>query len=218
MLIDSTKIIEQLNKSGIKITGAFHIGAHDCEELSFYKSLNLKDTDVFWIDAYKKKVIEARNKEIPNVYHATITDKDNEIVTFNLTNNIQSSSILDLGTHATEYPYITYVEKISQSSITVDSFFKNNHIDPSRLNFWNLDIQGAELLALKGSINSIKYADAIYLEVNIKHLYKDCALLEEIDNFLSIFNFERRLTDITGYGWGDALYIRKCRCEANRSM
>ena len=48
----------------------------------------------------------------------------------------------------------------------------------------NIAIQGAELLALKGAIKSIKYAKALYLEVNEKELYKKGALIEEIDEFL----------------------------------
>ena len=62
-------------------------------------------------------------------------------------------------------------------------------------------------MALKGAIKSIKYAKAIYLEVNEKELYKNCALIGEIDTFLSQYNFKRVLTNITEYGWGDALYI-----------
>ena len=77
-----------------------------------------------------------------------------------------------------------------KKSITVDTFFERNNLDTSIYNFWNFDIQGAELLALKGATKSIKYAKAIYLEVNEKELYKDCALIDDIDIFLSQYNFK----------------------------
>ena len=52
-------------------------------------------------------------------------------------------------------------------------------------------------MALKGAIQSIKYAEAIYLEVNEKELYRNCGLINEIDTFLSRHNFKRVLTKIT---------------------
>ena len=100
-----------------------------------------------------------------------------------------------------------YVDKIQQKSITIDTFFERNSIDASKYNFWNFDIQGAELMALKGSTKSIKHAKVLYLEVNEKELYKNCGLIHEIDDFLSQYNFKRVLTNITSHGWGDALYI-----------
>lgn len=76
-------------------------------------------------------------------------------------------------------------------------------------NFLNIDIQCAELLALKGMTKVINNYDYIYLEVNKEHLYKDCALIDEIDSFLNTFNFTRVETFWTDYNWGDALYIKK---------
>jgi len=208
MLITFNEIYGMLLSKNIKIDGAFHIGAHECEELPFYEELGLKQEDVIWIDAINEKVIEAKNRGIPNVYNAIITDKDDEDVVFNVSNNVQSSSVLDLGTHSQEYPYIVYVDKIHNKSITIDSFFERNRIvEPWKYNFWNFDIQGAELMALKGAVTNIKYAKAIYLEVNINELYKNCGLIEEIDDFLLTYNFKRVITNITQHGWGDALYV-----------
>jgi len=207
MLIGFNEINQILLLNNIIITGGFHLGAHDCEELGFYNNLNLKNEDIIWIDACISKVNENKNRGIPNVYNYVITDKDDDLVVFNVSNNIQSSSVLEFGTHKIEYPGIYYVKKIKMKSITIDTFFQRNNIDPKKYNFWNFDIQGAELLALKGSIESIKYAHAIYLEVNEKKLYKNCGLIKEIDDFLSIYNFKRVLTSMTQQGWGDALYI-----------
>ena len=124
-----------------------------------------------------------------------------------MSNNIQSSSILDFGTHSREHPHVVYVDKVLKKSITIDTFFERNELDASKYNFWNFDIQGAELLALKGATKSLQYAKALYLEVNEKELYKNCALIDEIDTFLSQHNFKRVLTKFTQHGWGDALYL-----------
>jgi len=207
MLISFEEINKILLSNKININGSFHLGAHECEELHFYNKLGLKPEDVVWIDAIPSKVTEATNKGIPNVYNAVITDKNDEEIIFNISNNVQSSSVLEFGTHSQEHPGVVYVDKIKQKSITIDTFFERNNIDASKYNFWNFDIQGAELMALKGATQSIKYAKAIYLEVNEKELYKNCGLITEIDTFLLQYNFKRVLTNITQHGWGDALYI-----------
>jgi hypothetical protein len=132
---------------------------------------------------------------------------DDAMVTFNISNNGQSSSLLEFGTHATEHPHVVYIDKIQQKSITINTFAQRNKINMSWCNFWNFDIQGAELIALKGATKYIHHAEAIYLEVNEKELYKGCGLITEIDEFLAQYNFKRVITNITEHGWGDALYI-----------
>jgi FkbM family methyltransferase len=208
MLIPYHRIQHILSENNISITGAFHIGAHECEELSFYQQLNLDPTDIIWIDAIPQKVDEAKQRGIPNMYHTVITDKDNEDITFHVSNNGQSSSVLEFGTHSQEHPWVTYVEDLSQKSTTIQTFIKENNIKIEKHNFWNFDIQGAELMALKGAGDLIQTAAAIYLEVNEKELYRGCGLIGEIDSFLSTYGFTRVATEMTVHGWGDALYIK----------
>ena len=207
MLIGSKEITDVLNEHNITITGAFHIGAHDCEELGFYSDLGVMPEDVIWIDAIEHKVLEAMERGIPNVYKAVITDKDDEDIMFNISNNIQSSSVLEFGTHSQEHPGVVFIGQLEAKTVTVDTFFERNKLNCEKCNFWNFDIQGAELMALRGAIKSIKHAEVIYLEVNERELYKGCCLIEEIDVFLSYYNFKRVLTNMTINGWGDALYV-----------
>jgi len=191
MYIPINQIKEILLNNNIHITGAFHVGAHDCEELHFYNNLGVSNDDIIWIDAINTKVIQAKARGILNVYNAVITDKDDDNIVFNVSNNVQSSSVLDFGTHSIEHPEVVYVEKLQLKSITIDSFLTRNNIDGSKYNFWNFDIQGAELMALKGAIKHIQYAKVIYLEVNEKELYKNCGLIQDIDFFLLQYNFSQ---------------------------
>ena len=96
MLIPGADVIRILNHYGIKVTGVLHVGAHECEEMDFYRTLGLTPNDVTWLDAIPQKVEEARAKGMPNVYQALVTDKDDELIKFNISNNVQSSSIFDL--------------------------------------------------------------------------------------------------------------------------
>lgn len=189
-----------------KIRGALHVGAHECEEIPFYSQLGV--SDIVWIDAIPSKVTQAIQRGIPQVYHAVITDKDNDEVEFHVSNNVQSSSVLEFGTHATEHPWVKYVDTLRQRTTTLDTFFSTHGLDASKYEFWNFDIQGAELMALRGAVKSIPHVKAMYLEVNERELYKGCGLVQEIDTFLAEFGFTRVLTEMTRHGWGDALYLK----------
>lgn len=211
MLINIEQIKKIIDEHKISITGVLHIGAHECEELGFYvNNLNVLPNNIIWIDAIDKKVNANIKKGIPNVYHAVITDKDDDIIDFHIANNYQSSSIFELGEkHKQNHPEVHYINTIQQSTITIDTFLKRNYLNPEKYTFWNFDIQGAELLALKGASESIKYVKLIYLEVNEAEIYKNCARLKEIDSFLQEKGFKRVyevLSDASG--WGDAIYIR----------
>jgi hypothetical protein len=77
----------------------------------------------------------------------------------------------------------------------------------------NIDVQGAELQAIKGMGNLVRAVDAIYCEVNKEELYEGCAVVNEIDEYLKNYHFQRVATRwIIGKGWGDALYLN---CERN---
>jgi FkbM family methyltransferase len=208
MLIGFDEINQILSQRNIQINGAFHIGAHDCEEMPFYHRLGVSAENVVWIDAIDQKVEDARVRGIPNVYNAVVTDKDDDLVVFNISNNGQSSSVLEFGTHSREYPGIVYVKRVAKSSITIDTFFSRNGLDARKYDFWNFDIQGAELMALRGASDAIQSAKAIYLEVNVNELYQGCGRIGEVDAFLLEKGFERVLTSMTQQGWGDALYVR----------
>jgi len=68
-------------------------------------------------------------------------------------------------------------------------------------NFMNIDLQGAELLALKGATEALTHVDAIYTEVNKIDVYVDCVKITELDSFLA--DFSRVETEWAGNaGWG----------------
>jgi hypothetical protein len=208
MLIPTYTVLDYLRKYNVQTTGALHIGAHECEELPFYRALGLTPSDILWVDALPHKVDEAMRRGIPNVYGAVVTDVDDSEVEFHISNNIQSSSVFEFGTHAYHHPHVSYIGAVRLKTITLDTFFKRIEKDPKHYTFWNLDIQGAELLALKGGSESLRHANALYLEVNSEEVYKGCAKINEIDDYLRTYGFERVHTHLTEYGWGDALYIK----------
>lgn len=202
MLINWDKINQYINKP---INGILHLGAHLAEELSIYNFANINQ--VIWIEANECRV--KKIKEIVPDHHqvicATVTDEENKEIYFNEANNGQSSSIFEFGTHSTEHPEIYYVNKTKQTTRRLDSLKKEYNF--TNFNFINLDIQGAELLAIKGMGDMLNDVQYIYTEVNTKKLYEGCCLISDLDNYL--VDFERVITSITSHGWGDAFYVRK---------
>jgi FkbM family methyltransferase len=203
------KFSEIVNKYGLP-KGIIHIGAHLMEERNDYKSQGLYNT--IWVEANPKVYsnIEFINNESSNerVFNYAISDEDNKLYEFNITNNGQSSSILKLDKHKIHHPQIHVSEVINVNSKRMDTLLLENNINIDNYDFLNIDIQGAELMALKGFgnlLNNIKY---IYTEINTNTLYKDCALVSEIDEYLSKYEFKRVETSMTEFEWGDALYIK----------
>ena len=208
MLIPFLSIAQKYNLPIDK--NILHIGAHDCEEKVDYNKYGFTDDKIVWIEGNTSLVNNIKSK-FPNVIviDALISDEDDKESDFIITNNGQSSSILELEEHLKEHPDVYEVNRYKKNTITVDTLLKKKKLDDKIFEFVNIDIQGAELLALKGMTKVLLNAKYLYLEVNVKHLYKDCALLNEIDSYLKKFGFERKEEMITHWGWGDALYVKK---------
>jgi len=207
MLIPYSKVLEILRRYEVQVRGILHVGAHECEELRDYVAGGLSSTSIVWVEGNADKVALMKARGVPNVYHGLVSDKE-EMVNFYITNNGQSSSILELETHKYHHPQVHVSETRTEQTTTLKKLFEENRLDTQKYNFWNFDIQGAELLALKGAGDLLAMADALYLEVNAEHLYKGCALIGELDNFLAEHRFRRVETSMTHCQWGDALYVR----------
>lgn len=190
------------------IKGCIHIGAHHAEELSWYESNNIDK--VIWIECNEQysPIILNKIQEYPK--HQLINkciSNDKEIKTFNISNNGQSSSFLDLGSHKYLHPAIHYINHIKVPTYRMVDVIDMHNINMSEYNFLNLDIQGYELEALKSFEDTIEKFEYVYTEVNTNYVYKNCAIITEIDDYLKKYGFNRKETKMYNE-WGDALYIR----------
>ena len=188
--------------------GVLHVGAHLAEEAEMYENFNWQgESKIYWVESQSDLVARLAVDLDPSIHQvtcATVWNVSGEHLQFNHTNNSQSSSLLDLFKHSEKYPGITVDRSYEVVTSRIDELFPSANFD-----FVALDIQGAELKALEGMgdlLNDIKW---IYSEVNKIELYRGCALVEDLDLFLSKKGFTRAATRWAWRsGWGDALWVR----------
>lgn len=202
MLLNLEQIKEKYN---LNIKGVIHIGAHFGQELEIYNKLNIENILFF------EPVPETFNKLKENVGDKA---KMKQIALGNMVGEIemnietanmgQSSSILEPIIHLKQYPHIVFNKKIKVPITKLDNFID----EKESYNFINIDVQGYELEVFKGATEYLKNIDYIMTEVNRDEVYKNCAKINEIDDFLSNFGFKRVETTWDGITWGDAFYIK----------
>jgi len=206
MLIPIEKLVEYHKPKNV-----IHIGAHLGEEVDYYYNYGVDQS--LWVEAnidlmrqLQSNISRYRNARSIN---AVLTDKDDQDVIFNISNNGTSSSILDFEYHKIAHPDIFYVGKREMKSRTLNTIFLENSIPFEMYDFMNVDIQGAELLMLKGATEILPHLKCMYLEVNQKEVYKGSPMVEELDEFLKNWKFNRVETEwFEETGWGDAIYIK----------
>lgn len=205
MIIDFRQLFP---KYGIKPNGVLHIGANVGEEAPVYIELGIKRQ--IWVEA-NPEIFARLIQNVANNPEATClclaAGDEFKIAQFHISNNAgQSSSVLELGTHLQAHPEVNYTKTIHVPMVRLEPLLNGGL---SEYNFLNIDLQGFELQALKGLGSLLKDVQWAYLEVNKEELYKGCALIGEIDEYLAGFGFKRVETKWAGNtGWGDALYIK----------
>ncbi len=188
--------------------GVIHIGARCGEELDFYEALGVKD--LLWIEAdldietqLKKNVAKHPGSRVAMF---AAGDHSGKIQLHRTSNEGHSSSILKLKEHKKYYPGITEVDSMDVPMKRLDDYLKEE--DNRDFNAIVIDIQGAELIALRGAVETLKKIDAIITEINYDELYEGGVFIQDLDQFLSKQGFTRVDTISGGHYTGDALYIR----------
>lgn len=190
---------------GVKPKKVLHIGAHHAEELDAYTRHNWND--VTWIEAQPDK-IEILKAKIPGhhrLIQAAVWNENGVPLNLNVMTNSESTSLLNLGTHAIEHPTVQFSHSIPILTQKLETIIPAEETP----DFIAIDIQGAELRALEGFSSRLSSVRWIYCEVNREYLYEDCCLVQELDDYLRTFGFTRIVTRWTYHGWGDALFAHE---------
>ena len=213
MIFNLQSINAQLN---FDITGVIHVGAFDGAELATYRKLNLFNTILFEPQREMYNVVNHKCIDNEVVYNIALGSEDIETEMFisdkagGMANGAtQSSSILEPKVHLTEHPEVTFPEKETITVKRFDNFVQSNNIDVLGYNMLNVDVQGYELEVFKGFGDYLNQIDIIIAEVNRDEVYKGCAMIGDIDAYLSQYNLRQVSVYWQSASWGDAVYVRK---------
>jgi FkbM family methyltransferase len=185
-------VLKSINNS----TGIVHLGAHRGLEAEVY---NWFGKNVIWVEAIPKiyKQLSENLYFYKNqlAFQALLTDEDDKNTNFYISNydsacssiykfteNIKSSKIWSDRNHQ-------MIDTLNLKSKKLDTLFTEEKINPKQYNHWILDLQGAELLALKGAEKSLESCKSIYIEVSKEKFYTDGVLWGELKEWLISKNF-----------------------------
>lgn len=209
MLISMEDLVTRF---GVTPKGVLHLGAHVGEEADAYDRNGVQK--VLWIEAHPEAYVRLlpalAGRAGHRAFQIAVSDLDDQTVLLYKASNICSSSLLPMHKHLEKHPDVSPCGTIPVRTITVDTLFSRNHLDPLDYDFVNMDLQGGELLALRGMARILPSIRWVYTEVNTEELYKGCVLMPELTRFLEDRGFRLRDCRMWSqtHGWGDALYSR----------
>jgi len=121
----------------------------------------------------------------------------------------KSSSLLQPTDSGPMHGWIEFKETITVRTATLDEFCSERKID--RIDFIQMDVQGAERLVLTGAAHMLARTTAVWLEVSSRELYRGQALDHDIRRFMAARGFSLAYAVELGAatGEGDHLYLNR---------
>ena len=202
------------------VTGIIHVGACRGEEIGQYEDMGAKT--VIWVEPNPEVFKEMKHYLTSfgasidsHAFEYAVSDVDHDIVDFYLyygpdagfmEGNKGCSSLLKAKGRFESW----YQETIKVETITIDTLLSENNFKPSDFQVLNLDIQGAELLALNGASEVLKHVKYVCTEATWQNPdYVGNVMYDDLKSFLESKGFIE--TEIVNHGpdWGDALFIKR---------
>jgi FkbM family methyltransferase len=187
-----------------------HVGANRGDEIAQYDALAARR--VVFVEA-NPQLAEGLRARFAGRADVTIGEfaaaAENGETDFHLTSFDQSSSLLKLKRHAEIYPEIVAAGTIPVAKRRLDDALAEMGFSTTPFDLLALDIQGAELMALRGAPALLDRVCAVNCELAFEELYEGCALAPEIDAHLAGFGFARVVTSTPYHpSWGDGFYVK----------
>lgn len=181
-----------------RANGILHLGAHLGHEAAKYQKL---DKPVIWVEAIPSVCADLTQKlsvfNNQRAFCALLDREDGLQRTFRISNNHGgvSSSIFDFddygnGDHSL-WPDLDLkmVSELTLPTIRIDTLLSANNVNSAEFDFWVVDLQGAELLALHGAEQALANCNVMLIEVSEVEVYKGGVLWEELQQWLRTKGF-----------------------------
>lgn len=192
------KFLDIANRYKVEVKTLVELGARDCTETAAF-SKSLPNARIYSFECNPQTLPLCR-KTVSKLNNVTLIEKavsdKNGTVTFYPIDPKQTTTVWKDGNPGAssmfkasgKYPVEKYKQtKITVPSVTLRSFMKEQLINSIDL-MW-IDIQGAELMALKGFGNKISDVSMIHTEVEFFEIYSGQPLFREIKRYLNSRGF-----------------------------
>ena len=188
-----------------------HVGAHRGEEAQLYDRWGA--ARVIWIEADPTVAVDlranlaalpparrvwlARNAKGPTrhqVIEALVGDEDGKATDFYIFSNAgASNSIFRKDDSHDRMQQVTETGEVKRLHMRqLDALLVENGVALNEVDILVLDVQGAELMCLKGATGLLRHVRLIEAEVSKTSFYQNGVLLPELDAWLAAKGFVRR--------------------------
>lgn len=220
---DPFSIQKRLMSSDSPLT-IFDVGAHCGETAKTYTSIFPQAT-IYSFEPFDESFTElvavASNHQLIKAYCLAISDVAGS-KKFYVNQKSYTNSLLPRPRNLRRYypSNAETVREIEVETTTLDKFCQESSI--SKINILKMDIQGGELLALKGATSLLSQGciDLIYTEAMFIPHYENCVLFHELSDFLSKYKYSLYDLFLVAHGsngqlrYGDAIFLsNKIRTE-----
>ena len=200
----------------LNVSHLVHLGAHHGGERFRYDALGLHVT---WIEAnpaaFARLSSNLAGVRRQRALHALVADEEGLVRRFHLASHAGSaSSMFERHLHRELFPLVAYDRAITMPTSTLPALLAHHQIRLGTRSALVMDIQGAELLALRGARSILEKFTYIKTETANLEAYVGGCLEAELDAFLRQHRFApvareklARLPD--GRGLSDVLYRRQ---------
>lgn len=185
--------IEETNAFLCGARGVVHIGANSGQECHLYSQMELPAIFVEALDGPFKTLTE-RIRRYPDqrAFQYLLTDVDDKEYVFHVANNqAQSSSIFEFADHVKIWPDVHFVRTVKLKSTTFKTMVEREEIGLGCFDALVMDVQGAELLVLKGMGELLDGFRFIRAETADFEVYKGCCQMKDLDEYLAPRGFTR---------------------------
>ncbi|QQR85787.1 MAG: FkbM family methyltransferase [Flavobacteriales bacterium] len=122
----------------------------------------------------------------------------------------RSSSLLEPGLTTKVHPWLEFKQRIEVTTDTLDAFCARERI--AAIDLIHMDVQGAELMVLRGAPVMLKKVKAIWMEVERVQLYKGQPVKREVEAFMRANGFVLTISSVDHIA-GDQLWVSRTFLE-----
>ena len=215
-----SSLFQYFKSNNITLDGVIHVGAHRGEEVDQYENLGAKN--IIWVEpdpeVYKEMEVFLNRAQAgvqSHAYDYAVSNVDHEEVDFHryhgpdagyMIGNKGCGSLLQAKGRFENW----YKDTIKVETITIDTLMDENEHSLTDYQLLNLDMQGAEMLALEGASKVIDSVSYITTEATWQNPdYVGNVMFDELKEYLEGKGFVETETVNHGPDWGDVLFVKE---------